>query len=913
MVNDKQIKQSSNNTNNGSGSNGRFNKADQSPEIISIENKDWTDSLKDVFYTRGGKRITDLLSHLQIMAQRLGVVLPTTSRTPRVNTISVDRQPSYPGDRLMERKIKNAIRWNAMAMVVDANKHSDGIGGHISTYASAATLYEVGFQHFFKGEDHPDGSDLIYFQGHASPGIYARAFLEGRLNEQQLKNFRREIDNGLSSYPHPWLMPEFWQFPTVSMGLGPLMAAYQARFLRYLSDRGLGDHSKRKVWAFLGDGEQDEPESLAAIQVGAKEKLDNLIFVINCNLQRLDGPVRGNSGIMQELEAFYRGAGWNVIKLIWGSEWDNILAQDHQGLLVQRLGEIVDGEFQKAVVEGGAYIRKLFFGTDPRLLKMVEHLSDDELWDMSLGGHDAAKVYAAYQAAVSHTGQPTVILARTIKGYGLGEAGEGRNVTHQQKKLNEKELLEFRDRFDVPLSDEEATHSPLYTFPKKSPEQKYLLERRKQLGGFLPKRTAVYNDLNMFDATLFEEFYEGSEDRVASTTMVFVRILSKLMRDNAIGNRIVPIVPDEARTFGMEAFFRQFGIYSHVGQLYEPVDKASLLYYKESTDGQILEEGITESGSMSSFIAAATSYANNGLTMIPFYIYYSMFGFARTGDLAWAAADSRSRGFLIGGTAGRTTLNGEGLQHQDGHGHLLFSVVPQVKSYDPAYAYEIAIIVREGLKRMFYDNKEEYYYMAVGNENYEQPTMPSTNKKLDEHILKGMYEFKGRNIKKSKAHVALFGSGAIHKEVVIAQQLLEKYDVSSEVWSVTSYTELRREALEVERWNILNPTKKQKQSHISSSINKDVDLVVASSDYLKSLPDLIAKWLPVDLLSLGTDGFGRSDTREELRDHFEVDARWVTVTALSGLLTQGKIEQSIYLKAVKELKIDVSKINPVIA
>jgi pyruvate dehydrogenase E1 component len=884
------------------------------PEIVSLENKDWTDSLKDVFYTRGSKRISDLLSHLQIMAQKLGVVLPTTSRTPRVNTISVDRQPNYPGNRAIERKIKNAVRWNAMAMVVEANKHSDGIGGHISTFASAATLYEVGFQHFFKGENHPDGSDLIYFQGHASPGIYARAFLEGRLTKDQLKNFRREINgDGLSSYPHPWLMPDFWQFPTVSMGLGPLMAAYQARFLRYLTDRDLGDHSKRKIWAFLGDGEQDEPESLAAIQVGAREKLDNLIFVINCNLQRLDGPVRGNSGIMQELESHYRGAGWNVIKLIWGSEWDEILANDTQGLLVQRLGEIVDGEFQKAVVEGGAYIRKLFFGTDPRLLKMVDHLSDDELWDMSLGGHDAAKVHAAYQAAVSHTGQPTVILARTIKGYGLGEAGEGRNVTHQQKKLNEKELLEFRDRFDVPLSDEEASNSPLYTFSKTSPEQKYLIEHRDKLGGFLPSRNPIFNDLEQFDVKLFDEFYEGSADRVASTTMVFVRILSKLMRDENIGKRIVPIVPDEARTFGMEAFFRQFGIYSHVGQLYDPVDKASLLYYKESTDGQILEEGITESGSMSSFIAAATSYANNSLTMIPFYIYYSMFGFARTGDLAWAAADSRSRGFLIGGTAGRTTLNGEGLQHQDGHGHLLFSVVPQVKAYDPAYAYEIAIIVREGLQRMFYDNYEEYYYIAVGNENYTQPTMPSSNKKLDEHVLKGMYLFNERNIKNTSTHVALLGSGAIHKEVVKAQKLLEKYDVSSEVWSVTSYTELRREALEIERWNILNPTKKQKKSHIANVIDSNVDLVVASSDYLKSLPDLIAKWLPVDLLSLGTDGFGRSDTREELRNHFEVDARWIVVTALSGLLTKGKVDESVYLEAIDDLEIDISKVNPVIA
>ena len=883
------------------------------PDIVSLENKDWTDSLKDVFYTRGSKRISELLTHLQIAAQKLGVVLPATSRTPRVNTISVDRQPNYPGDRAIEKRIKNAVRWNAMAMVVEANKHSDGIGGHISTFASAATLYEVGFQHFFKGEEHPDGSDLIYFQGHASPGIYARAFLEGRLSEEQLKNFRREIDGGLSSYPHPWLMPDFWQFPTVSMGLGPLMAAYQARFIRYLTDRNMGDHSKRKVWAFLGDGEQDEPESLAAMQVGGKEKLDNLIFVVNCNLQRLDGPVRGNSGIMQELESLYRGAGWNVIKLIWGSEWDDILAKDHQGLLVKRFAEIVDGEFQKAVVEGGTYIRQLFFGSDPRLLKMVDHLSDDELWDMSLGGHDAAKVFAAYQSAINHTGQPTVVLARTIKGYGLGEAGEGRNITHQQKKLNEKELLDFRNRFDVPLSDEEAAHSPLYSFPKNSPEQKYILERRNKLGGFLPIRKPVFNDLDKFDNDLFEEFYEGSGKRVASTTMVFVRILSKLMRDDKIGKRIVPIVPDEARTFGMEAFFRQFGIHSHVGQLYDPVDKASLLYYKESIDGQILEEGITESGSMSSFIAAATSYANNGITMIPFYIYYSMFGFARTGDLAWAAADSRSRGFLIGGTAGRTTLNGEGLQHQDGHAHLLFSVVPQIRAYDPAYAYEIAIIVREGIKRMFYENHEEYYYMAVGNENYFQPEMPVNNNSLDSDIMKGMYLFKTNNIKDSKAHVALFGSGSIHKEVVLAQEMLTKYDISSEVWSVTSYTELRRDALSIERWNILNPTKKQKIPHITKCIDNNVEIIVASSDYLKSLPDLIAKWTQVDLLSLGTDGFGRSDTREALRNHFEVDANWIVATTLSGLLKKGKIEKQVYVKAIKDLKIDIAKIAPVIA
>lgn len=882
--------------------------------IEELETFDWLESLRDVFHASGAGRVSTLLRDLQLEAQRLGAKLPVTSQTPYVNTIPASRQPEYPGNGAIERRIKSVVRWNAMAMVVEANAASDGIGGHISTFASAATLYEVGFQHFFRGPDHPAGADLVYFQGHASPGIYARAYLEGRFSTQQVHNFRRELaeGGGLSSYPHPWLMPEFWQFPTVSMGLGPLLAAYQARFLRYLDDRGLREETGRRVWAFLGDGEFDEPEALAAISMPPREQLDNLIFVINCNLQRLDGPVRGNGSIMQELEAIFRGAGWNVIKVIWGRDWDALLARDHDGLLARRMGEVIDGEYQKYVVAGGAYIREHFWGTDPRLLAMVEHLSDDELWRMTLGGHDPEKVYAAYKAAVEHTGSPTVILARTIKGYGLGEAGEGRNVTHQQKKLNAEELLHFRDRFDVPLSDEELEKAPLYRFPEGSEELRYLQERRRVLGGALPQRRGDVERLQIGDGGFFSEFMEGTGDRTASTTMALVRILSKLIRDPDIGSRVVPIVPDEARTFGMEAFFRQFGIYSHVGQLYEPVDRESLLYYKESNDGQILEEGITEAGAMASFTAAATAYATHRISMVPFYIYYSMFGPQRVGDLVWAAADSRARGFLVGATAGRTTLNGEGLQHQDGHSHVLFSVVPTVRAYDPAYAYEIAVIVRDGIRRMYGEDVEEFYYLTVGNENYVQPPMPEPADEVEQGIVRGMYRFRSSAIVDSDApRVKLLGSGAIHKDVVQAQQILEEqYGVAADVWSVTSYSELRREAAEAERWNVLHPGEKPRVPYVTRCLSGP-GVVVAASDYVRELPDSIAKWVPGALVSLGTDGFGRSDTREALRDHFEVDHRWVTVAALAALARQSRVPHELVERAIMELGVDPEKPDPV--
>ncbi len=882
--------------------------------IDELETIDWLESLRDVHHARGSERVSALLRDLQIEAQRLGAQLPVTSQTPYVNTIPTGRQPDYPGHSAIERRIKSVVRWNAMAMVVEANAASDGIGGHISTYASAATLYEVGFQHFFRGPDHPAGPDLVYFQGHASPGIYARAYVEGRLSAEQMNNFRRELaeGGGLSSYPHPWLMPEFWQFPTVSMGLGPLLAAYQARFLRYLDDRGLREETGRRVWAFVGDGEFDEPEALAAVSMPSREKLDNLIFVVNCNLQRLDGPVRGNGSIVQELEAIFRGAGWNVIKVLWGRDWDALLERDHDGLLARRMREVIDGEYQKYVVAGGAYVREHFWGTDPRLLAMVEHLSDDELWRMTLGGHDPEKVYAAYKAAVEHTGSPTVILARTIKGYGLGEAGEGRNVTHQQKKLNAEELLQFRDRFDVPLSDDEVENAPLYRFPEDSEEWRYLTERRRALGGALPQRRAAMERLEITDADFFEEFLEGTGDRTASTTMALVRLLSKLIRDPDIGQRVVPIVPDEARTFGMEAFFRQFGIYSHVGQLYEPVDRESLLYYKESDDGQILEEGITEAGAMASFTAAATAYATHGISMVPFYIYYSMFGPQRVGDLIWAAADARARGFLVGATAGRTTLNGEGLQHQDGHSHVLFSVVPTVRAYDPAYAYEIAVIVRDGIRRMYGEGREEFYYLTVGNENYAQPPMPEPRSEVEEGILRGMYLFRASSLDDADAPtVKLLGSGALHKDVVTAQRILgEEYGVAADVWSVTSYSELRREAAAAERWNVLHPAEEPRVPYVTRCLSGP-GVVVAVTDYVRELPDSIAKWVPGPLVSLGTDGFGRSDTREALRDHFEVDHRWVIVSALTALARQRRVPHELVERAIAELGVDPEKPDPV--
>ncbi len=878
----------------------------------TVETREWLESLNYVLNHRGPDRVRELLQQLQDYAYGAGVSLPFSANTPYMNTIPVHEQARFPGNREIERRIKSIIRWNAMAMVVRANRENPGIGGHISTYASAATLYEVGFNHFFRGRTATHPGDIIFFQGHASPGIYARAYLEGRLSEEQLRNFRRELQpgGGLSSYPHPWLMPNFWQFPTVSMGLGPIMAIYQARFQRYLEDRGLIPRTDAKVWAFLGDGETDEPEALGAIGLAAREKLDNLIFVINCNLQRLDGPVRGNGQIIQELERIFRGAGWNVIKVVWGSDWDPLLAKDHEGLLAKRMEGLVDGQAQRYIVESGAYIRQNFFGVDRRLLKMVEHLTDEQIRKLRLGGHDPEKVYAAYKAAVEHTGSPTVILARTIKGYGLGEAGEGKNITHQQKKLNEEELREFRSRFGIPISDEDLHETPFYRPPDDSPEMEYLRERRVALGGHVPMRIYSIPPLKTPAEDLFSEFYAGTDGREVSTTMVFVRLLSRLLRDKELGRLIVPIVPDEARTFGMEALFRQSGIYAHTGQLYEPVDHDSLLYYKEAKDGQILEEGITEAGAMSSFIAAGTAYATHQINTLPFFIYYSMFGFQRIGDLIWAGADMRTHGFLIGATAGRTTLAGEGLQHQDGHSHVLASTVPNLRAYDPAFAYELAVIIRHGIQEMYEEQKDVFYYITVGNENYPMPPMPDGDD-IKEGIIRGMYRFRASTLKKPRFRAQLFGSGAIMNEVLRAQELLEeKYGIAADVWSVTSYHQLRRDGLDVERWNLLHPTEPPRLPYVTQCLADAPGVFVAASDYMKVLPDSIARWSPKPILSLGTDGFGRSDTRQALRDFFEVDYRYVALGVLASLAREGSLEPDAVHAAMEELEIDPEKPNP---
>ncbi len=876
-----------------------------------IELKEWLASLDYVLSHGSPDRVQHLLQQLQIRAQESGVTLPFTLNTPYINTITKEKQPAFPGNRELERRIKSIIRWNAMAMVVRANKVADGVGGHISTFASSATLYEVGFNHFFRASPTTFSGDLVYFQGHASPGIYARAFVEGRLSEENLKNFRRELQpvQGLSSYPHPWLMPNFWQFPTVSMGLAPIMGIYQARFTRYLEDRGLKAKDDHKVWVYMGDGESDEPESLGALTMASREKLDNLIFVINCNLQRLDGPVRGNGKIIQELEALFRGAGWNVIKVVWGDDWDDLLEKDTEGLLARRMGEVVDGEYQKYTVSSGSYVREKFFNS-PHLQEMVKNLSDEQIQKMRRGGHDPEKVYAAYKAAVEYKGAPTVILAKTIKGYGLGESGEGKNITHQQKKLNEQELKEFRTRFNIPISDSEVSKAPFYRPADDSPEMKYLHERRKALGGYLPNRSTKTTPLSTPAEDLFEEFYKGTEGRAVSTTMVYVRVLSKLLRDEKIGKLIVPIIPDEARTFGMEGLFRQIGIYSHVGQLYEPVDSESLMYYKEAKDGQILEEGINEAGAISSFIAAGTAYANHNINTIPFYTYYSMFGPQRIGDLIWAAADLRCKGFLVGATAGRTTLNGEGLQHQDGHSHLLLSSVPNVISYDPSFAFEIAIIIRDGIYRMYEKQESIFYYLSVGNENYAMPAMPANAK---EGILKGMYRF-NQSTKKSDLRAHLLGSGAIMNQVLEAQKILEeKYNVATDVWSVTSYNELRREALHVERENILKGTKNAKAPYITNLLKNEQGVFVAASDNMKALPDSIRQWMPSSYTVLGTDGFGRSESREALRDFFEVDAKHIVWTTLVSLADQKKITADSLAKAKTELKINPDKLNPMIS
>jgi pyruvate dehydrogenase E1 component len=881
-----------------------------------LETREWVDSLDYVLSKGGPNRAGRLLQQLALHARReAGVNLPFTATTPYQNTIAANQQPPFPGSQEMERRIKSLVRWNALAMVVRANRIQEGIGGHISTFASAATLYEVAFNHFFRAQTDNGDRDIVYFQGHAAPGIYSRAYLEGRIAKEKLQNFRRELKpgGGLSSYPHPWLMPDFWEFPTVSMGLGPIQAIYHARFIKYLENRELKPSSGGKVWAFLGDGEMDEPESLGSITLASREKLDNLIFVVNCNLQRLDGPVRGNGKIIQELEAIFRGAGWNVIKVIWGSDWDQLIQNDRDGILVKRLGEVSDGQYQKYFVESGAYFRQNLFGSDPRLLKMVEHLSDEQLSRMRLGGHDPIKVHAAYRAAMEHTGAPTIILAKTIKGYGLGEAGEGKNITHQQKKLNEDELRMFRSRFGIPIPDEELHDAPFYRPQDDSAEIQYMQERRKQLGGYMPQRKVRAEALKSVPETHFEEFYKGTDGREASTTMVFVRLLAKLLRDPELGKLIVPIVPDEARTFGMEALFRQVGIYSSVGQLYEPVDMDTLLYYKEAKSGQILEEGITEAGSMCSFIAAGTAYANHGINTIPFFIYYSMFGFQRIGDLIWAAADMRCRGFLIGGTAGRTTLAGEGLQHQDGHSHVLALPVPNLMCYDPAFAYEIAVIIQDGIKRMYIDQESIFYYLTVTNEPLPMPEMPSGDG-IRKGILKGLYRFKRSAKKDASARVQLLGSGTIMFEVLKAQQILEeKYGIAADVWSVTSYKQLYRDANDCERWNLLHPEEPAKVPYVTQALEGATGPFIAASDYMKVLPESLGKWVPGQLVSLGTDGFGRSESRAALRDFFEVDAKHIVLATLGALLRDKKIKLAVVKRAIQDLGIDAEKVNPAIS
>ena len=870
------------------------------------ETQEWLESIDDALEEHGYDRTRFLLEELIDYAQTKGARLPFNTNTPFINTIQPKDEPEYPGDQEIERRIKSIIRWNAMAMVVRANTNTPGIGGHISTYASSANLYEVAFNHFFKGPDHPSGGDLVFFQGHGSPGQYSRAYLEGRLTEENLESFRRELTpGGLSSYPHPYLMPDFWQFATVSMGLGPIMAIYQARFLSYITDRGIYKKSDRKVWAFLGDGEMDEPESKGALTLASKEELDNLIFVVNCNLQRLDGPVRGNTKVIQELEGAFRGAGWNVIKVVWGSDWDELIEKDSSGKLLQRMDEVIDGDLLKYVVEGGAYFREHFFGKYPETLELVSHMSDDELIKMKLGGHDPVKMYAAYKEATEHKGRPTVILARTIKGYGMGSAGEGRNITHNQKKLNEDELLYFRDRFSVELSDKEAIKAPFFKPKANSKEIKYLKQRREELGGYLPSRVVKNKKMNPPDIKIFQELLDGTGDRSISTTMAFVRLLTIICRDKEVGKYVVPIIPDEARTFGMDPLFRQLGIYAHKGQLYDPVDSDQFLYYKEAINGQIFEEGINEAGAISSFIAAGMSYQTTGENMIPFYIYYSMFGFQRVWDFIWAAGDMRARGFLLGGTAGRTTLNGEGLQHQDGHSHLAAAVTPNVKAYDLAYAYEIAVVVRHGIKEMFFDQKDVIYYLTLENENYVHPPMPNG---AEEGIIKGMYKL--HSTKKPK--VRLLGSGPLLNEVIEAAKILkEEWDIDPGIWNVTSFTELRREAEEVERWNIINPTKKAKRSHIEKSLNNNSVPTIAVSDYVKMSSEQISPYVSGSFYSLGTDGFGRSDTRENLRHFFEVDRYYIVLTAIRALADQGDLEMKVVNDVIKKYNIDPNKPNPI--
>ncbi len=879
------------------------------PDIDPQETQEWMDALESVLANDGEKRAHFLLEKMIDKARRSGTYIPHSANTAYVNTIPYNQEEHTPGDPELEWKIRSLIRWNAMAMVVQANRQSSELGGHIATFASIATLYDVGFNHFFHAKSANHGGDVIYFQGHSAPGIYARAFLEGRLTEEQMLNFRQEVNgNGLSSYPHPWLMPDFWQFPTVSMGLGPIMAIYQARFMKYLHDRGIANTENRKIWVFTGDGEMDEPEALGAIALAAREKLDNLIFVVNCNLQRLDGPVRGNSSIIQELEGDFRGSGWNVIKVIWGSYWDSLLARDKKGLLRKRMEEAVDGEYQNYKAKGGAYTREHFFGKYPELKEMVANMTDNDIWRLNRGGHDPHKIYAAYAAAVKHKDQPTVIIAKTVKGYGMGASGEGQNITHQQKKMGQNDIRSFRDRFNLPISDEQLTEVPFYKPADDSPEMKYLHERRQSLGGYLPSRNKIATPIEVPELNAFDAMLKGSGDREMSTTMAFVRILSTLIRDKKMGKYIVPIVPDEARTFGMEGLFRQIGIYSSQGQLYEPQDSDQVMYYREDKKGQIIEEGICEAGAMSSWIAAATAYSTHAVNMVPFYVFYSMFGFQRIGDLAWAAGDMRARGFLIGGTAGRTTLAGEGLQHQDGHSLMTASTIPNCVAYDPAFSYEMAVIIQDGLRRMYKEQENIFYYITAMNENYTHPAMPDG---VAEGIIKGIYLFKERTT--SELKVQLLGSGAILREVIAASSLLaEDFGVSANIWSVTSFNELHRQGNDVERWNMLHPEAEPRITHIAECLQDRKGPIIAATDYIRAYPNQIRfgiqhKYYYV----LGTDGFGRSDSRKQLRKFFEVDRYNIAVAALKGLMDMGKLPASKVTEAIQKYGLDTEKPNPI--
>ncbi len=877
-------------------------------DIDPIETREWLESIDSVLGAHGPERAHFLLNRMIDYARRSGAYLPYSPNTAYLNTISKARQPEYPGDRSLERRIEAYIRWNAMAMVVQANRKSTEYGGHISSYASCATLYEVGFNHFWRAASEKHAGDLVFMQGHSAPGMYARAYLEGRLSETELTRFRQEVGGGgLSSYPHPWLMPEFWQFPTVSMGLGPMMAIYQARFMRYMEHRGLMPPSDRKVWCFLGDGEMDEPESMGAITMPVRERLDNLVFVVNCNLQRLDGPVRGNGKIIQELEAAFGGAGWNVVKVVWGSRWDPLLAKDQSGKLRQTMEETVDGEYQKIKSMDGKYVRDTFFAKYPETAEMVANMSDDEIWRLNRGGHDPLKVYAAYDAAMKHEGGPTIILAKTVKGFGLGSAGEGQNTAHQQKKLDIEELKQYRDRFNIPVSDKDIDDIPFCKPAADSAELEYMLERRESLGGFLPRRRAQSKSLQVPPLETFRTQIEGTGEREASTTMAFVRMLTALMRDKQIGKHIVPIVPDEARTFGMEGLFRQVGIYASQGQLYEPQDSDELMYYREDKQGQILEEGINEAGAFCSWLSAGTSYSNHDVPMVPFYIYYSMFGFQRIGDFIWAGGDLQSRGFLIGGTAGRTTLAGEGLQHQDGHSLVSASTVPNCISYDPTYAYELAVIIQDGLRRMIGEQENVFYYITCMNENYAHPPMPPG---VEDGILRGMYLLDVAE--QGKIRVQLMGSGTILREVIGAKELLMKdFGIPADVWSVTSFNELRRDALETERWNHLHPSEAPKKSYVEQCFGDRPGPYIAATDYMKIVPDQIQRWVPGTFLSLGTDGYGRSDARKELREHFEVDRRFIAITALMALVDDGALDRKTVAEAIEKYGIDPDRPDPV--